>query len=201
MITLMRVNESLNSKSSRINEEAQWKTMRGARILVEDDSKIIAGPDPSKLNKNKKGEGSSKKTSSKKTSSKKNSSSNKNSSKEPKVRSAYQRFDKDECKAALSKVKEIGKADAENIATVLANAGPNQEPVFDTSNITGQRNAPPSMRSADDVAAMIGNIIDDGFEFQANASGKRKDNNSVTLYFKNKKTNKLVTAELYNSTN
>ena len=195
MITLMRVNESLNSKSSRINEEAQWKTMRGARILVEDDGKIVAGPDPSKLNKNKKGEGSSKKTSSKKTSSKKTSS------KEPKVKSAYQRFDKDECKAALSKVKEIGKADAENIATVLANAGPNQEPVFDTSNITGQRNAPPSMRSADDVAAVIGNIIDDGFEFQANASGKRKDNNSVTLYFKNKKTNKLVTAELYNSTN
>ena len=190
MITLMRVNESLNSRSSRINEEAQWKTMRGARILVEDDGTIVAGPDPSKLNKKKKGEGSSKKTSSKK-----------NSSKEPKVRSAYQRFDKDECKAALSKVKEIGKADAENIATILANPGPNQEPVFDTSNITGQRNAPPSMRSADDVAAMIGNIIDDGFEFQANASGKRKDNNSVTLYFKNKKTNKLVTAELYNSKN
>ena len=196
MITLMRVNESLNSKSSKINEEAQWKTMRGARILVEDDGKIVAGPDPSKLNKNKKGEGSSKKTSNKKASSKKTTSS-----KEPKVKSAYQRFDKDECKAALSKVKEIGKADAENIATVLSNAGPNQEPVFDTSNITGQRNAPPSMRSADDVAAMIGNIIDDGFEFQANASGKRKDNNSVTLYFKNKKTNKLVTAELYNSTN
>ena len=190
MITLMRVNENMNSRSSRINEEAQWKTMRGARILVEDDGKIVAGPDPSKLNKKKKGEGSSKKTSSKK-----------NSSKEPKVRSAYQRFDKNECKAALSKVKELGKADAENIATVLANAGPNQEPVFDTSNITGQRNAPPSMRNADDVAAMIGNIIDDGFEFQANASGKRKDNNSVTLYFKNKKTNKLVTAELYNSTN
>ena len=190
MITLMRVNESLNSRSSRINEEAQWKTMRGARILVEDDGTIVAGPDPSKLNKKKKGEGSSKKASSKKT-----------SSKEPKVRSAYQRFDKDECKAALSKVKELGKADAENIATVLANAGPNQEPVFDASNITGQRNAPPSMRNADDVAAMIGNIIDDGFEFQANASGKRKDNNSVTLYFKNKKTNKLVTAELYNSTN
>ena len=70
MITLMRVNESLNSRSSRINEEAQWKPMRGARILVEDDGKIVAGPDPSKLNKKKKGEGSSKKTSSKKASSK-----------------------------------------------------------------------------------------------------------------------------------
>ncbi len=40
MITLMRVNESLNSRSSRINEEAQWKTMRGAHILVDDDGKI-----------------------------------------------------------------------------------------------------------------------------------------------------------------
>ena len=51
MITLMRVNESLNSRSSRINEEAQWKTMRGAHILVDDDGKIVAGPDPSKRGK------------------------------------------------------------------------------------------------------------------------------------------------------
>ena len=35
-------------KLSRINEEAQWKTMRGAHILVDDSGKIIAGPDPSK---------------------------------------------------------------------------------------------------------------------------------------------------------
>lgn len=33
---------------ARINEEAQWKTMRGAHILVDDSGKIIAGPDPSK---------------------------------------------------------------------------------------------------------------------------------------------------------
>ena len=51
MITLMRVNENMNSRSSRINEEAQWKTMRGAHILVDDDGKIIAGPDPSKSGK------------------------------------------------------------------------------------------------------------------------------------------------------
>lgn len=67
MITLMRVNENMNSRSSRINEEEQWKTMNGAHILVDDDGKIAAGPDPSKLNKKKKGEGSSKETSSKKS--------------------------------------------------------------------------------------------------------------------------------------
>lgn len=46
MITLARVNENWNSRSSRINEEAQWKTMRGAHILVDDDGKIVAGPNP-----------------------------------------------------------------------------------------------------------------------------------------------------------
>ena len=52
MITLMRVNENMNSRSSRINEEAQWKTMRGAHILVDDDDgKIVSGPDPSKRGK------------------------------------------------------------------------------------------------------------------------------------------------------
>ena len=197
MITLMRVNESLNSRSSRINEETQWKTMRGAHILV-DDGKIVSGPDPSKLNKNKKGEGSSKKTSSKKTSSKKNSSSNKTSSKETKVRSAYQRFDKDESKATLSKVKGVSKADADNIASVLANAGPNQEPVFDVADMTGRRGAPQSMRSADDVASMLDRLKEDGFEFESNTSGKKGDN-SVTLYFRNKKNNRLAQASIYNT--
>ena len=61
-------------KLSRINEEAQWKTMNGAHILVDDSGKIIAGPDPSK----KSGQNSKKKalTGKKKTLTKKKSRGN-----------------------------------------------------------------------------------------------------------------------------
>ena len=117
---------------------------------------------------------------------------------ESSVRSAYHRYSKSECKSVLSKIKGIGRSDIENIATVLSNADPDQEPVFDTSDMTGRR-MPQLIRDVEDIADIIDYLEGEGFEFEANASGKRSDD-SVILYFRNMRTNRLVTAEIYNST-
>lgn len=117
---------------------------------------------------------------------------------ESSVRSAYHRYSKSECKSVLSTIKGIGRSDIENITSVLINADPDQIPVFDTSDMTGRR-IPQTIRDVEDIADAIDYLEGEGFKFEANASGKRSDD-SVILYFRNMRTNRLVTAEIYNST-